>query len=103
MNVKLGLIQKQQTTKSMHLKCGAMYRRMLRISWTCHTINIDVLQKIGVKETTKLLKIARVIPLFKSGNTKEFSNYRPISLLLQFSKILEKIYHSRLMAFIYSN
>ena len=40
------------------------------------------------------MKIARVIPLFKTGNTKEFSNYRPISLLPQFSKILEKNYHS---------
>ena len=49
------------------------------------------------------MKIARVIPLFKSGNTKEFSNYRPISLLPQFSKILEKMYHSRLMAFNVSN
>ena len=49
------------------------------------------------------MKIARVIPLFKSGNTKEFSNYRPISLLPQFSKILEKIYHYRLMDFIDSN
>ena len=28
------------------------YRRMLRISWTSHTTNIDVLQKSGVKETT---------------------------------------------------
>ena len=28
------------------------YRRMLRISWTSHTTTIDVLQKIGVKETT---------------------------------------------------
>ena len=36
------------------------------------------------------IKIARVIPLFKSGNTKEFSNYRPILLLPQFSKILEQ-------------
>ena len=27
---------------------------MLRISWTSHTTNIDVLQKIGVKETTML-------------------------------------------------
>ena len=36
------------------------------------------------------MKIARVIPLFKSGNTKEFSNYRHISLLPQFSKILEQ-------------
>ena len=30
------------------------YRIMLRISWTSHTTNIDVLQKIGVKETTML-------------------------------------------------
>ena len=30
------------------------YRRMLRISWTSHTTNIDVLQKIGVKETAML-------------------------------------------------
>ena len=49
------------------------------------------------------MKIARVIPLFKTGNAKVFSNYRPISLLPQFSKILEKMYHSRLMTFIDSN
>ena len=30
------------------------YRRMLIISWTSHTTNIDVLQKIGVKETIML-------------------------------------------------
>ena len=30
------------------------YRRMLIISCTSHTTNIDVLQKIGVKETTML-------------------------------------------------
>ena len=30
------------------------YRRMLRISWTSHTTNIDVLQKMCVKETTML-------------------------------------------------
>ena len=30
------------------------YRRILRISFSSHTTNIDVLQKIGVKETTML-------------------------------------------------
>ena len=64
-----------------------------------HIFNLSLLN--GVFPDS--MKIARVIPLFKSGNTKEFSNYRPISLLPQFSKILEKIYHSRLMAFIDSN
>ena len=36
------------------------------------------------------LKIAGVIPLFKSGERDIFSNYRPVSILPAFSKILEK-------------
>ena len=46
------------------------------------------------------VKIARVIPLFKNGNINDFTNYRPISLHSQFSKILEKIFHNRMMSFI---
>ena len=37
------------------------------------------------------LKIARVTPLFKKGSNSELVNYRPISVLPCFSKILEKI------------
>ena len=46
------------------------------------------------------MKIARIIPIFKNGNINDFTNYRPISLLSQFSKILEKIFHNRMMSFI---
>ena len=46
------------------------------------------------------MKIARVIPLFKNGDVKEYSNYRPVSILPQFSKILEKVFRNRLMSFI---
>ena len=46
------------------------------------------------------MKIARVIPLYKAGENDLFTNYRPVSLLPQFSKILEKIYYSRLDKFI---
>ena len=42
------------------------------------------------------MKCAKVIPLFKSGAKDEFTNYRPVSLLPQFSKILEKIFADKL-------
>ena len=46
------------------------------------------------------MKIAKVIPLYKSGNKHHFTNYRPVSLLPQFSKILEKLFNNRLDNFI---
>ena len=49
------------------------------------------------------MKIAKVIPLFKNGNKSDFSNYRPISLLSEFSKILEKLFNERLQQFLNTN
>ena len=42
------------------------------------------------------LKIARVIPLYKAGDPANISNYRPISVLPCFSKMLERIMYNRL-------
>ncbi len=49
------------------------------------------------------MKIAKVIPIFKKGNAQLFTNYRPISILPAFSKLLEKIVYSRLYQFINTN
>ena len=42
------------------------------------------------------LKMARVIPLFKSGEKNKVTNYRPISILPYFSKFFEKVMCNRL-------
>ena len=49
------------------------------------------------------MKQADVIPLFKGGNDHLMINYRPISLLLTISKILEKIVYTRVYTFLDSN
>jgi len=37
------------------------------------------------------LKLAKVIPIYKVGSKLELTNYRPISLLSNLSKLLEKL------------
>ena len=46
------------------------------------------------------LKLAKVTPIYKSDDKKLLSNYRPISVLPIFSKILEKLMYVRLEKFI---
>ena len=46
------------------------------------------------------LKIACVVPLFKAGDKSIFSNYRSISVLPSFSKILEKLVYNRLIDYL---
>ena len=62
----------------------------------CHVFNLSL--KNGIFPDS--MKMAKVIPFYKSGNVQEFSNYRPVSLLPQFSKILEKLFYKRLLSFI---
>ena len=46
------------------------------------------------------LKIARVSPVYKAGDTGDLTNYRPISVLPSFSKILERIMSNRLFSYV---
>ena len=45
-------------------------------------------------------KIAKVVPIYKSGDCHDFNNYRPISLLSAFSKLLEKVVARQILGFI---
>ena len=46
------------------------------------------------------LKIAKVVPIFKKGQTDSLNNYRPISLLPSLSKILERLVYTRTLIFL---
>ena len=51
-------------------------------------------------EYPNLLKIVKVIPIHEGGSTQDINNYRPISLLSIFDKMIEKLAHKRLYNFL---
>ena len=61
-----------------------------------HTINLSIQRGIVPDE----MKIARVIPIFKSDDQSLFTNYRPISVLPSFSKFFEIVIYNRLMQYL---
>lgn len=46
------------------------------------------------------LKVAKIIPIFKRGSNDSMTNYWTISLLIIFSKIVEKVMKERLISYI---
>ncbi len=62
----------------------------------CYIVNISFSTVIFLD----VLKVAKVITLHKGGSTQEVNNFRPISLLSIFDKILEKLMHKRLYTFL---
>ena len=45
-------------------------------------------------------KLARVTPIFKSGSNSEAINYRPVSVIPVFSRILERIVHDQVYEYL---
>ena len=64
-----------------------------------HVLNLSLIQGFFPSS----MKIARVIPLYKAGDSMQISNYRPVSIVPLFSKILEKLMYHRLLEYINEN
>ena len=62
----------------------------------CYIINKSFLNGIFPDK----LRIVKVVPLHKGGSTQDLNNFRPISLLSIFGKIIEKIMYKRLYHFL---
>ena len=64
-----------------------------------HLINLSLTTNIFPADW----KIAKIIPIHKSGTHSNLDNYRPIAILLVLSKIIEKIVHCQLISFLDRN
>ena len=64
-----------------------------------HLVNLSL--KNGIVPLP--LKTSRVVPIYKEGNKDDFGNYRPISLISAFGKLVEKIVATQLTKFFERN
>ena len=51
----------------------------------------------------EVLKLGKIMPIFKKGNPEDIGNYRPVSTLPIFGKLFEKIIYSRIYSFAQSH
>ena len=101
----LGVIQKLKPKTSAGLDCvsNKLLKRIapLIINPLHYLINLSL--ETGF--VPQQMKVSKIIPLFKtgSGDKNNFSNYRPISILSSFAKLIEKIVCSQLMYYLNNN
>ena len=65
-------------------------------------VPIAILVNLSLSQGTvpDAMKLAKVVPIYKAKSKEIFTNYRPISLLSNISKIMEKVVHKRLYSFL---
>ena len=64
-----------------------------------HILNLS----LSTSKVPSEWKVARCVPIFKGGDAKILDNYRPISVLPVFSKILERVVHFQLYEYLENN
>jgi len=82
------------------ISCGLLKENVHLLSTPlCYIFNLSLTTSVVPDK----FKIAKVVPVYKKGSTTLTSNYRPISLLSIFNKLLEKVVYSRLFNFLNKN
>ena len=84
------------SAKIIKNSCSPLLKPLCHI----HVFNLPVSLFTGVFPDE--LKLAKV-PLYKAGDAQKFSNYRLVSVLPVFSKVLERLMYNRLLAHINAN
>lgn len=75
---------------------------ILKLLKPCISIPLSIIFNYSLSNGTvpDHFKLAKVIPIHKKGSTLLLSNYRPISLLSIFNKILEKLVYNKLIVYL---
>ena len=68
-----------------------------------YPLSVAIHSSLATGIVPDILKLVKVIPLYKAKDRQLLTNYRPISRLPSLSKVLEKAVHHKLMRFLNDN
>jgi hypothetical protein len=92
-------VKEFENDKASDISVTLLKKCMPHISWQLANFFNNFMKRGTFPQ---VLKIGKVTPVFKKGDSQIFDNYRPISMLPIFGKLLEKIIYSRLYNFMSS-
>ena len=85
--------------------CDNITSNMLKAILPC--ISTPLLHVINLSFSTGIvpleIKVGKIVPIYKGGDSSKYCNYRPISLLTVFSKVFERLMYYQLISFIETN
>ena len=84
-------------------KSHGLYSCPTKILTCTSNVISNTLAKIINLSISNKLKMAKIIPIFKTNDNPYPNNYRPISLLSNFKRIFEKLIFKRMESFIQQN
>jgi len=96
----IDIVKAFKTTKGIGLDGFSVYVIKQIIYQIADPLAVIFNKSLESGTVPRILKSAKVTPIFKAEDKKLVNNYRPISVLPVFSKILEKLMFSRLESFI---
>ena len=96
------IITANNLPNSSAIGCDGINPILIKNNFTCIANQLIYISNMGFAKGVfpKLLKNALITPVLQSGSITEPSNYRPLSMLTFFSKLLEKLFYNRLTAFV---
>ena len=104
---KVGHLSFANRIASMYIKCSIINLRIPSTIYLFSSISLtaSMLFNNSLSEGIfpEYFKTAKIIPIFKTGDSNSTVNYRPISILPFLSKIFEKLMCARLDSYLKSN
>lgn len=77
---------------------GEVYRNLIYYQYINRILSIYQLNQEPIH--LSLMKVSKIVPVFKSDDECDASNYQPIFLLSNFNRIFEKVMYNRMKDFI---